>query len=335
VILLDISLISRSFEFHKQGIGSYSKMLYESIKTEKDFNIRLVSQDDSFFQKDSPYDYLFFDIFEIPIKLKESDVYHALTPLESFYLNSKKSVVSVLDLIPIKLVEMGYTSLQSKITKIIFEKAIKKAIKSQEIIAISEETANDLNSYFGVDLDEIHVVRTSIQQKFVPLNKKHDTYTIGTVSHLNNRKRINILIKSFLEANIENSRLLIGGKGPELDNLKKLSKNDSRIEFLGFIPDDKMNEFYNSIDIFVFPTIIEGYGLPIVEAMACGKQVITLKDALIPKDIKNKTHISSNLAEDLKEMDFRCDINSNLKFADEHSPENMKNKMVKIYRNFH
>jgi glycosyltransferase involved in cell wall biosynthesis len=330
---MDISLISRSFELHKQGMGSYSKMLYESIKKEKDFNIKLVSQNSNFSSKDSPFDYLFFDIFEVPLKLRESDVYHALTPLESFYLNSKKSVVTILDIIPIKMVEMEYKNLQSKITKIIFEKAIKKAIKSQEIVAISEETAHDLNAYFGVDLEEIHVVRTSIQQNFNPLNQKNDTYTVGTVSHLNNRKRIDLLIKAFLEANIKDSRLLIGGKGPELDNLKKLSKNDSRIEFLGFIPDGRMNEFYNSLDVFVFPTIMEGYGLPIVEAMACGKQVITLEDAFIPSDIKNRTHISSNLAADLKEMDFQCDINSNLRFAEEHSPENMKKDMVKIYRN--
>lgn len=142
------------------------------------------------------------------------------------------------------------------------------------------------------------------------------------------------MIKAFLKEDIGNSRLLIGGKGPELNNLKKLSQNDSRIEFLGFIPDDKMNEFYNSLDIFVFPTIMEGYGLPIVEAMACGKQVITLEDAFIPMDIKNKTHISSDLAVDLKKMDFHCDINSNLRFAKKHSPENMKKEMVKIYRNF-
>lgn len=88
-------------------MGSYSKMLYESIKKEEEFNIKLVSQDNSFFQKDSPYDYLFFDIIELPLKLRESDVYPALTPLESFYLNSKKSVVTVLDIIPIKMVEMG------------------------------------------------------------------------------------------------------------------------------------------------------------------------------------------------------------------------------------
>ena len=316
-------------------MGSYSKMLYESIKDEKDFNIKLISQDNSFFQRDSPYDYLFFDIFEVPLKLRTSDVYHALSPLESFYLNSKKSIVTILDLIPIKMFEMGYTSLQSKLIKKFFEKAIKKAIKSQEIVAISEETANDLNIYFGVDIDEIHVVRTSIQQNFTPLNKKHDIFTIGTVSHLNNRKRVDILIKAFLKADIQNSRLLIGGKGPELDNLKRLSKNDSRIEFLGFIPDEKMNEFYNSLDVFVFPTIMEGYGLPIVEAMACGKQVITLDDALIPMDIKNKTHISSNLSNDLKEMNFDSDIKNNLKFANKHSPENMKKDMVKIYRNIH
>ncbi|WP_225370026.1 glycosyltransferase [Methanobrevibacter arboriphilus] len=58
--------------------------------------------------------------------------------------------------------------------------------------------------------------------------------------------------------------------------------------FLGFISDEDMVDFYNSLDVFVFPTIMEGYGMPIVEAMACGKPVITLEDAYIPHDIKKK-----------------------------------------------
>ena len=47
-----------------------------------------------------------------------------------------------------------------------------------------------------------------------------------------------------------------------------------------------MNDFYNSLDLFVFPTSIEGYGMPIVEAMACGKPVITLEDAEIPSNLR-------------------------------------------------
>ncbi|MDR3223033.1 MAG: glycosyltransferase family 4 protein, partial [Methanobrevibacter sp.] len=133
---------------------------------------------------------------------------------------------------------------------------------------------------------------------------------------------------------IKNSRLLIGGKGEELENLKKIANNDDRIVFLGFIPDEKMNDFYNSLDVFVFPTSGEGYGLPIVEAMACGKPVITLEDSYMPHDIKNKTYISSinTLANDLKNRDFDCDIKSNLEFAKEHSPEKRAEEIIEVYK---
>jgi hypothetical protein len=68
--------------------------------------------------------------------------------------------------------------------------------------------------------------------------------------------------------------------------------------------------------------------------MACGKPVVTLDDAYIPNDIKRRTHITtkSNLAQTLKEKHFECNIKSNLKFAKEHSTDNMANQMIKIYK---
>ena len=334
---MDITLISRSFQTHKQGMGTYSKFLYEGFKNERDFNIKLISQDDSFFQRDSALDYLFYSLIEIPFKLKKidsSDIYHALSPIESFYLNSNKTIVTVLDLIPIKMPGLIQTSFQDKLIKLFFDKALKKSSKAKEIVSISEETAKYLTNQYNVDYDDLHIVRLPIDNKFSPKRINNELFTVGTISHLQPRKRVDILIKSFLKADIKNSQLLIGGKGPEYEYLKKLAKNDFRIKFLGFVSDDEMNEFYNSLDVFVFPTIMEGYGLPIVEAMACEKPIITLKDGDIPSDVKNKTFISSksNLSEDLKNQSFCCDLKSNKEFAKEHSPKKIGKKMIKIYK---
>ena len=149
------------------------------------------------------------------------------------------------------------------------------------------------------------------------------------------RKRVDLLIKSFLEADIENSQLLIGGNGAEKENLLKIANGDSRIKFLGFVGDDEMNDFYNSLDVFVFPTAEEGYGMPMVEAMACGKPVITLKDANIPTDVKEKTTVTTkeDLADVLINREFGCDINKNIEFYKQHSIENISNKLMKIYEN--
>ena len=132
---------------------------------------------------------------------------------------------------------------------------------------------------------------------------------------------------------MENSQLIIGGNGAEKENLQKIANDDSRIKFLGFVADEEMNDFYNSLDVFVFPTAEEGYGMPMVEAMACGKQVVTLNDAIIPTDIKEKTTVATkeNLADVLKNREFNCDIRKNIEFYKEHSIENISNKLMKVY----
>lgn len=331
---MDVTLISRFFDNRNEGIGNYSKMIYEGLKNEKTINLTLLSQDDSILPKNI-FSYLIFSNIEILSKLKNSDIYHALSPLDSFKINKNKSVVTIHDLMTIKIPNRIYNNeLMAKTSKLIFEKAMNASIKCNEIVAISEETANDLNKYYNIDQEDIHVIRQAIANHFHLQPSENDSYTVGTVSNLNNRKRVDILIKAFLKANINNSKLLIGGKGPQLEQLMKLTNNDDRIKFLGFIPDNKMNEFYNSLDVFVFPSFMEGYGLPMVEAMACCKPVITLEDAFIPEDVKKRTHITtkSNLAALLKSRDFTCDIESNLKFAKEHTIENMTKNIMNIYK---
>ncbi|MDR3223097.1 MAG: glycosyltransferase [Methanobrevibacter sp.] len=328
---MDLTLISISFNARIGGIGTYSKEVYAGMKKEKGIKVKLISQDNKKYLTNTPVDYFFF-IFETFIKIGKSDIYHALQPLDVFSLNKNKSVVTVHDLFGMRYVEGN--SLAKYFTKFLFKKAIQKTVKCKKIIVDNQETANDLMKNFDVDSNKIHIIKPAISRDFHPEYFEHEEYIIGTVSGLGKRKRIDILIKSFLKANIKNSKLLIGGKGAECQNLKKLANDNDRIKFLGFIPADEMTNFYNSLDVFVFPTFLEGYGLPIIEAMACGKPVITLEDADIPKDIKNKTHISSinNLANDLKEKKFNCDIKSNLDFAKEHYPEQMIKQIIEVYK---
>ena len=61
------------------------------------------------------------------------------------------------------------------------------------------------------------------------------------------------------------------------------------------IDDSKLGDFNNYLDVFVFPTWLEGHGLPIVEAMACKKPVIVLHDARIPWEIEGRCIIVEEL----------------------------------------
>lgn len=336
---MDLTLISRYFDTRSGGAGSYSKLIYEGLKN-KNINIQTISQENSFINKYNQIAYLFFIAIDLKrlIPKYKSDIYHALTPLESLYLPKNKSVTTVLDFIPLNETD---TFISSQFAKL-FNKSIKSTIECEQIIAENSDLKVILNEQYGAELDKITVIPPPIDSNYSPIAKTtkflsedelDDTFVIGTISNLMKRKRVDILVKSFLEADIENSKLLIGGRGSELEHLKELSKNDERIEFLGFVGDEDMNDFYNSLDVFAFPTAIEGYGMPMVEAMACGKPVITLDDSDIPSNIKDRTIVTTKdeLKNVLINQDFKCDIESNIEFYKEHSIENISSKLMNIY----
>lgn len=332
---MEVTLISHFFDSRINGVGNHSKLILEGLKN-TNLSLNTISQIDGTFTSNNALTYFYFTYFDLKHilnqKYKNSDVYHALTPLESIYINKRKGVTSILDLMPITNGnEENY--FKYKISRIIFEKSLKEAIKCERIIVNNNDISFYLENNWGVDSSIIKVIGPPIDNNFYPKNEKHDKFVIGTLSGLGPRKRVDILIESFLKADIENSQLLIGGTGTDYNKLVQLSQNDERIEFLGFIPDNQVNDFYNSLDVFVFPTKFEGYGMPIVEAMACGKPVITLEDSIIPSIVKNKTFVTTknNLANVLKNREYKCNIKDNLNFFREHSTEKIASKLIEVY----
>ena len=214
-----------------------------------------------------------------------------------------------------------------------FNKSLKSAVECERQVVNNSDLKKLLVNDYGAEESLIDVISPPIEAKYYPTKKESEEFTVGTISNLMPRKRVDILVKSFLEADIENSKLLIGGGGSEIEYLKKLADGDDRVRFLGFILDEDMNDFYNSLDVFVFPSLVEGYGMPIVEAMACEKPVITLNDSDIPSNIKEKTFVCSKeeLAEVLLNRTFSCDLKRNVEFFKEHSIENIASKLLDVY----
>lgn len=99
-----------------------------------------------------------------------------------------------------------------------------------------------------------------------------------------------LLIDAFKE-----NELIIEGIGVDKDKLVSRARGDDRIGFRGLIPDSKLVDFYNYLDVFVSPTWLEGYKLPIVEAMACKRPVIVLHEARIPWEVKRRCIIVEEL----------------------------------------
>lgn len=328
-------MLTRFFNRRNAGIGQYSQKLLE----------KLLSRGHEIDPVCTPYRgtvgyFVYTSItlrFGIP---RDVDVYHALSPLEAIYLDKDRTVTTFHDLIPWlhrKEETWYFSGFAARFRRWFgswwFKRACKKAAKSKRIICNSEQTKHEVMKHLGVSEERITVMRLGISKDLQPKNMSHDGYRIGTLSYLDPRKRIDILIRAFKAVDLGNAELIIAGKGQDEHRLRRIAENDSRIKFLGFVPEKEKADFYNSLDVFVLPSRLEGYGIPFVEAMACGVPTVSLDDALIPNDVKMRTHVVSEagLPKLLKERKFNCDVDANLEFAKGHDWEKLATETEAVY----
>src|SRR5262249_12061349 len=156
------------------------------------------------------------------------------------------------------------------------------------VIAISHSTARDLTATMGIPAEKIDVAAPgSDPQVFRPLpdaeinafrqskNLPQNFWLfIGT---LEPRKNLPTLLEAYAALPKHLPLVIGGGKGWQYDDIfatieRHNLKDDVR--FAGFIPADELPFWYNSASAFVYPSVFEGFGLPVLEAMACGTPVI-------------------------------------------------------------
>lgn len=174
------------------------------------------------------------------------------------------------------------------------------ARRARRIIAISENTKRDVVRLLGVSPDKVDVVYCGIDEAFRPLAKdqvasfrakrglpERFILFVGTIEP---RKNITTLIEAF--ANLHtcepaNLKLVIGGaKGwfyqDVFARVEELGLEDAVI-FPGYIPASELPWWYNAAELFVYPSLYEGFGLPPLEAMACGTPVIVANTSSLPE----------------------------------------------------
>ena len=150
----------------------------------------------------------------------------------------------------------------------------KKGMKKVKSFSAISKTVAGRKEYFP-DNKNINVI-------YPPSNLtsfKNESYKyFFTVSRLDEAKRIRIIIEAYLKADV-NMPLKIAGTGPLMRELQELSKDDSKIEFLGFISDKELIDYYANAFAVIFIPYEEDYGLVTIEAMMSEKAVITFTDS--------------------------------------------------------
>jgi glycosyltransferase involved in cell wall biosynthesis len=160
---------------------------------------------------------------------------------------------------------------------------------SSKLIAVSQATKDDLVEKVGIDPKRIEVVYEGFNKDLINKidikgNSKEQYYLfVGTIQPRKNLERI---IEAFSRQTSVFSLLIVGGKGWLLDEIYKLPKKldiEERVKFLGRVPDEKLASLYKNAEALLFPSLFEGFGLPILEAQSLGCPVITSNLSSMPE----------------------------------------------------
>lgn len=168
--------------------------------------------------------------------------------------------------------------------------------KAKHIITVSNFSKNDIVSHFNISKDYISVVYNAVDKVFIDEQKEVTEYQKGdyflAVSSPNYHKNFERLIEAFIlfNASYDNRFKLkiIGSLSSAFkSDYGKLSCEDSSIEFLGRVTDLELKGLYSSAKAFLFPSLYEGFGIPPLEAQACGCIVLSSNAASLPEVLDN------------------------------------------------
>jgi glycosyltransferase involved in cell wall biosynthesis len=169
--------------------------------------------------------------------------------------------------------------------------------RAQQLITISESGRRDVQQQFDVSPERITVVQPGVDPAFKPLPpdevarfRQQQALPERFVLHvgtLQPRKNLPLLLDAFARLLAPDVELVMaGGKGwlfaEIFAKVEALGLQD-RVRFVGYVPDEALPWWYNAAALLVFPSLYEGFGLPVVEAMACGTPVIAANTSSIPE----------------------------------------------------
>lgn len=172
--------------------------------------------------------------------------------------------------------------------------------RARRVIAISESTAQDVAARFGLPRSRIDVALPGVEPRFRPLpvdvvtdfrrQKGLPERFLLFVGTLEPRKNLPLLLRAYAAlpaADRDAVHLVLGGgrgwmDGEIFETIERAGLG-ATVHLPGYLADSELPAWYNAADAFVYPSVFEGFGLPVVEAMACGKPVIAADTSSLPE----------------------------------------------------
>lgn len=280
---------------HKvRGVGMYTQRLVETLQRMEESENQRIRIDLFDFKtgnwklETGNYDivhYPYFDLFFLTLPLRKM----------------AKTVVTIHDVIPLVFPEHYPPGIKGKIKFLIQKFSLQS---TSAVITDSQNSKNDIFNYLNYPKDKIHVVYLASGEAFknleigtwkLEITKRYslpDQFVLY-VGDVNWNKNILGLVKACKK--IQVPLVLVGKQAVQEDFDRQHIENqsfvqlierygkDSEVRRIGFVPEEELVKIYNLATVYCQPSFYEGFGLPVLEAMACGCPVVAAKVASLPE----------------------------------------------------
>lgn len=263
-------------------------------------------------------------------------------------------IVTIHDLTHLVYSEFFGSKLKILYAKLMMKIAIKKA---KFILTVSESTKNDIIKYFKVSEDKIKVTYLGVKDEIKRKNKDEINYLyekfnipkdkklLMYVGNLKPHKNLERLLISFskLKENKDYTLLLVGKAFENYNILEDREKElniKGNVIHTGIVTDDELVDLYNLVDLFVFPSLYEGFGLPIIEAMTCGTKVVSSSSSSLPEvggdlipyfNPEDTGEMANVIENELNREDTKEEIEKRINWAKEFDWKETSDKVKKIF----
>ena len=308
---MNIGLITYPIERSPAGVGTYTYNLIKNIlNIDADNNYYLLhyqpSSDPIYAKNEILYKHysalpvMFSDSWYLSKNPRKFDIVHRFAPGGFAYKLRSKRVITVYDLFMYKAYPFN-RSIKIFLARYVNRMSIRKA---DAVVTISAFSKQEIVNTFNINADKVHVLYCG--PGHVHLDSKSNTgkdllrkqYHIDNdyilfVSTIEPRKNLLSLVKAFEILKdryaIKEDLVIVGKKGWDYQpTLKHIESSHCRefIHVTGFVPDADLSCFYRNASLFVYPSYMEGFGIPPLEAMRCGCPVLTSNTSSLPEVVR-------------------------------------------------